>query len=86
MDHPCRWGAGRPSYASRVAAVRRHATFVKGVHVLRARSPIHPTSGVAHPETYRGLMIAYPSDLGVTAVESALPLRRTDSPFLPLRP
>jgi glycogen operon protein len=63
VHEPFDWDADQPP---------RHSSSKTVIYELHVRGfTIHPSSGVAHPGTYRGLMekIPYLSGLGVTAVE-----------------
>ena len=73
MPAPCRNAYSRRSIFTGMRTVRpgirgRRRSFMKPMCVALR---IHPSSGVEHPGTYRGLMekIPYFKELGVTAVE-----------------
>jgi glycogen operon protein len=63
LNEPFDWAADQPP---------RHSPSNIVIYEVHVRGiTIHPSSGVAHPGTYRGLMekIPYLTDLGVTTVE-----------------
>ena len=63
LNEPFDWAADQPP---------RHSSSNTVIYEVHVRGiTIHPSSGVAHPGTYRGLMekIPYLTDLGVTTVE-----------------
>jgi isoamylase len=63
LNEPFDWAADQPP---------RHSSSNTVIYEVHVRGiTIHPSSGVAHPGTYRGLLekIPYLTDLGVTTVE-----------------
>ena len=63
LNEPFDWAADQPP---------RHSSSNTVIYEVHVRGiTIHPSSGVAHPGTYRGLVekIPYLTDLGVTTVE-----------------